>query len=207
MCGWQKMVPPPPILRSGMPAIVLKALNVDFQELAGCDLNEAAAHACLVNSEPMHFFKTIESMLGKRAFCHVHADNCPTVGKDYNTDIVIAGYPCNRNSEMNNQRFQATADGGAVGNEHSDVLLDVIRLIRTTQCKVFVLENVTGILKKMSGSSETADQSVLEWVHQKLRQGLKDTYIFLDFVVDSVPLRLDCKSILRTCCCGFMCFG
>ena len=45
--------------------MVLKTMNVNFMELAGCDLNESSAQACLVNTDPGHFFKTVESMLGR----------------------------------------------------------------------------------------------------------------------------------------------
>ena len=51
--------------RSGIPSMVLKTMNVNFMELAGCDLNESSAQACLVNTDPGHFFKTVESMLGR----------------------------------------------------------------------------------------------------------------------------------------------
>jgi len=176
--------------RSGLPSLVLKAMNLDFVELAGCDLNESAAQACLTNTAPAHFFKTIESMLDDTAFCHVHQQNCATISKSQDADLLIAGYPCNRSSQLNPCRFDQGEGDGAVGNEHSDVLLDLAALIRKIRPKMFILENVTGILKRRAGASESADQNVLQWVHEQLDIHLKGAWKFMDFVVDSKPLHL-----------------
>ena len=179
--------------------MVLKTMNVNFMELAGCDLNESAAQACLVNTDPGHFFKAVESMLGDTAFCHVHQQNCPVISKSHKADLLIAGYPCSRNSILCTTRFEKTEGAGAVDNEHSDVLVDLVQLILKVRPRVFILENVTGVLKRRAGSSELADQNVLQWVHQQLDHGLKGDWKYQDFIVDSTPLRLVCLESTSLC--------
>eukprot|EP00439_Symbiodinium_sp_Y106_P000191 s6767_g1.t1 len=109
-------------------------------------------------------------------------------------DLLIAGYPCNRNSILCTTRFEKTEGAGAVDNEHSDVLVDLVQLILKVRPRVFILENVTGVLNRRAGSSELADQNVLQWVHQQLDHGLKGDWKYQDFIVDSTPLHLACSA-------------
>ncbi|CAE7546168.1 unnamed protein product [Symbiodinium necroappetens] len=136
-------------------------------------------------------------MLGDKAYCHVHQQNCATISNSQDADLLIAGYPCNRSSQLNPCRFDQGEGDGAVGNEHSDVLLDLAALIHKIRPKMFILENVTGILKRRAGASESADQNVLQWVHEQLDRHLKGAFKFMDFVVDSKPLHLACSAQAR----------
>ena len=165
-----------------MPSLILQAMRVPFTELAGCDVNESAAYACIRNTSPLHFFRTVESQLEDEAFCYVHNQRCPCVTSIHSPDLLIAGYPCNRNSMMCTGRFSA----GALNNEHADVLTDVASLIQRLKPRIFVLENVTGVLMKTSSSS---DDTVINWVHTQLSNSLGQDYKFQDFLMTSSPLH------------------
>ena len=151
---------------AGSPAIVMKHIVSEAVEVMSCEINPAAAHACLTNCSPKHcqtdiFCQTKQS----QCFCYVCNRACPVPQASDDIDVLVVGFPCNPNSMLNCKRFKTDA----TAEPDAQVLVATADLIRQCQPKVFVLENVDGINKKRGGQGAESDCTVLAWIMQVLR--------------------------------------
>lgn len=170
---------------SGAPSLVLKELVSDPVETMACESNVAAAHALLVNAKPSHC-QTDVILQSKRSsvFCYVCNKTCPTLRLSSQVDLLIAGFPCNKNSLMNAQRFEQDATDTPDAQVFQAVA-DVIRLCRP---KVFVLENVDGVNKKRGGSSEDQGSTILTWILEQLKERSGSEYAIAHISLNSIVL-------------------
>ena len=159
---------------SGAPSLVLQKM-VAATELMASDINAAAAHACLLNAQPLHCQANVVVQASKdRAFCFACNQKCPVLKASAGLDIFMAGFPCNFNSLMKSWRFNADA----TQTPDAKVFEACAKLVGQLKPKVIILENVTGVTRKRGGQSTDADKPVIDWIFEELKKHSGGTYEF-----------------------------
>lgn len=96
----------------------------------------------------------------------------------------MAGYPCQKNSRLNPDRFSADPADSA----EADVLLSILQLLKMLRPKVFVLENVGGLRAVRTPDKEG---TMLDWLNAKLSDILRDSdYTWEHFDMQAFRLLL-----------------
>ena len=132
-------------------------------------------HFLLKNSKgegPAHVFsdmRPIAADVGGCA-CFKHNGQSCTLPSE-RPDCFVAGFVCKRNSVQNPKRFQEDAVQPEGEDNNMDTFFSCVRLIKKTQPKVAVLENVLGVECERGGGVHT---TVLDFVEADPVWGLKN---------------------------------
>ena len=171
--------------------MVLRAIMEDVVETTSSEINEGSAHVLLRNARcpPLQLHRNVIEVARGKSFCYI--SNRRTHLSTVTPDIFAAGYPCNSNSVLNQNRWKPGCD--ATETEHALVLPAVVSVIHQLQPRAFVLENVAGILSARGGKSEDSDKPVIQWVEAQLQDTLGQQYAWITMRLSSVPLHSDCS--------------
>lgn len=114
----------------GSPEQALKNLNIDFESIFACEIDKYARESFQAIHETENFYEDIT----KRDHSEV-----PQL------DLYIAGFPC--------QAFSIAGKRKGFEETRGTLFFDVAQFIKTNQPKMFILENVKGLLNHDSGKT------------------------------------------------------
>ena len=132
-------------------------------------------HFLLKNSPgdgPVHVFSDIRRIAAEEGGCRCfkHAGQFCELPSE-RPDCFVAGFVCKRNSTQNPKRFHHDAVQPEGNDENMDTFFSCVRLIKKTQPKVAVLENVAGLECQRGGGVQS---TVLDFVLGDPIFGLKN---------------------------------
>ena len=166
----------------GIPIIALENMGICFRHIFDCDHDKDVQLTIRANHSPEILYDDIH-------------------GRDVSevpyTDLYVAGFPCQPFSTMGKQEgFEDTQGRGTI-------FFDILEYIRDKVPKVFILENVKGLVKINNGKDL---KKMLKLLRQVKFQG-KQAYVIKHRVMDTkehgiphsrprwycVAIRKDCK--------------
>tara|TARA_R110000751_G_scaffold13366_2_gene44893 strand:+ start:2426 stop:3718 length:1293 start_codon:yes stop_codon:yes gene_type:complete len=112
----------------GSPEQALKNLNIDFESIFACEIDKYARNSF----QAIHETKTMYEDITKREH-----------GEVPQLDLYVAGFPC--------QSFSIAGKRKGFEETRGTLFFDVAQFIKTNQPKMFILENVKGLLSHESG--------------------------------------------------------
>jgi hypothetical protein len=167
---------------SGTPTIVLKHLH-PATEIFSSEVNPFAAHALWLNADPAHIHQDVHMQaLKTNVFCYKCNQACPAPAAASALDLFVAGFPCNRNSQMNAKRFQEDP----TCTPDARVFQSTCDVVAKCKPKVFILENVNGVLMK---KSQDDCDTVADWILKEIRQRVGPDYTVQHLTLGSLVLR------------------
>jgi len=122
----------------GAPEQALKNLGYDFEMVFFCEIDKPAARSY----QAIHAIKKYYEDITKRD----HAEVEPL-------DLYVAGFPCQSFSMAGKRKGWATDENGQPVDKRGTLFFDVAKFIQTNQPKVFILENVKGLLSHEGGKT------------------------------------------------------
>ena len=145
----------------GTPCLALRELGIPFTEWYGADPKDSclqiAQNAGLV---PCHFYGCVQDVL-EGGQCKIHGRSCSTNMESTEAggappDFLVAGFPC---APFSSQRPGRFSQGETSWRNHPEtkVMQDVAAVIRSSEPRAGLLENVVGFLK-MSRTDHVAVQ-------------------------------------------------
>jgi hypothetical protein len=168
---------------AGTPTIVLKLLH-PATEIFSSEINPCAAHALWLNADPTHIHTDVHMQARKPfVWCYKCNQTCAAPAATSALDLFIAGFPCNRNSQMNAQRFQQDP----TCTPDARVFQSTCDVVAKCKPKVFILENVNGVLMKRS--QEEDSDTVADWILKEIRQRVGSDYVVQHLTLGSLVLR------------------
>ena len=114
----------------GAPEMALKYLGIDFESVFACEIDKYARQSF----EQLHKPKTFYNDITKRNHNEVHQ-----------LDLYVAGFPC--------QAFSMAGKRKGFEEARGTLFFNVAEFIKINQPKVFVLENVKGLLSHDKGNT------------------------------------------------------
>ena len=122
----------------GAPEQALKNLGYDFENVFFCEIDKHAARSY----QAIHASKKYYEDITKRD----HAEVEPL-------DLYVAGFPCQSFSMAGKRKGWATDENGQPVDKRGTLFFDVAKFIQINQPKVFILENVKGLLSHEGGKT------------------------------------------------------
>ena len=122
----------------GAPEQALKNLGYDFENVFFCEIDKHAARSYQAIHESKKYYEDIT----KRD----HAEVEPL-------DLYVAGFPCQSFSMAGKRKGWATDENGQPVDKRGTLFFDVAKFIQINQPKVFILENVKGLLSHEGGKT------------------------------------------------------
>jgi len=122
----------------GAPEQALKNLGYDFENVFFCEIDKHAARSY----QAIHASKKYYEDITKRE----HAEVEPL-------DLYVAGFPCQSFSMAGKRKGWATDENGQPVDKRGTLFFDVAKFIQINQPKVFILENVKGLLSHEGGKT------------------------------------------------------
>jgi hypothetical protein len=166
---------------AGTPTIVLKHLHPAV-EIFSSEVNPCAAHALWLNADPTHIHTDVHMQaLKTNVWCYKCNQTCPAPAATSALDLFVAGFPCNRNSQMNAQRFQQDP----TCTPDARVFQSTCDVVGKCKPKVFILENVNGVLMK---KSQDDSDTVADWILKEIRERVGPDYVVQHLTLDSLVL-------------------
>ena len=124
----------------GAPEQAIKNLGYDFEMVFACEIDKHAARSYQeIHPEPPEIFYVD---ITKRD----HAEVEPL-------DLYVAGFPCQSFSMAGKRKGWATDENGQPTDKRGTLFFDVAKFIQVNQPKVFILENVKGLLSHERGKT------------------------------------------------------
>lgn len=124
----------------GAPEQALKNLGYDFEMVFACEIDKHASRSYqAIHPEPPNVFYTD---ITKRD----HAEVEPL-------DLYVAGFPCQSFSMAGKRKGWAIDENGQPADKRGTLFFDVAKFIQINQPKVFILENVKGLLSHEGGKT------------------------------------------------------
>jgi DNA (cytosine-5)-methyltransferase 1 len=124
----------------GAPEQALKNLGYDFEMVFACEIDKHAARSYQeIHPEPPNKYYID---ITKRD----HAEVEPL-------DLYVAGFPCQSFSMAGKRKGWATDENGQPVDKRGTLFFDVAKFIQVNQPKVFILENVKGLLSHEGGKT------------------------------------------------------
>lgn len=114
----------------GSPEVALKNLQIEFEHVFACDVDEYAKKSFLAIHKPQVFFDDIRNR---------------NHGSIKRLDMYFAGFPC--------QAFSIAGKRKGFDDVRGTLFFDTAEFIRINRPKVFVLENVKGLLNHDGGNT------------------------------------------------------
>jgi DNA (cytosine-5)-methyltransferase 1 len=114
----------------GSPEVALKNLQIEFEHVFACDVDEYAKKSFLAIHKPQVFFDDIRNR---------------NHGSVKRLDMYFAGFPC--------QAFSIAGKRKGFEDVRGTLFFDTAEFIRINRPKVFVLENVKGLLNHDGGNT------------------------------------------------------
>lgn len=114
----------------GSPEVALKNLHIEFEHVFACDVDEYAKKSFLAIHKPQVFFDDIRNR---------------NHGSVKRLDMYFAGFPC--------QAFSIAGKRKGFDDVRGTLFFDTAEFIRINRPKVFVLENVKGLLNHDGGNT------------------------------------------------------
>ena len=114
----------------GAPEMALKYLNIEFESVFACEIDKYARQSF----KQLHNTKTFYNDITKRNHKEVEQ-----------LDLYVAGFPC--------QAFSMAGKRKGFDEARGTLFFNVAEFIKINQPKVFVLENVKGLLSHDSGKT------------------------------------------------------
>lgn len=142
------------------PIQALEQMKVSFSHLWSCDIDPYVYESIKINYNPKKFYKDIFSRNHK---------NLPK------TDIYIAGFPC--------QTFSSLGKRDGFKDKRGTVFNECLETIKNSSPKVFILENVKGLLTHDNGKT-------FDFIIKKLNNVNKKTYNIYYKVLNTVDYNL-----------------
>ena len=159
-----------------------------MREVFACEVDDDAVQCLLRNAQPDCVLRDVgagSAALGCLRLCHR-----PTSGPAEEQDRHLPGrLPLAKEFHMNPHRFSQDP----VDSPEAAVLLHILTLIDKQSPKIFLLENVAGVMKKRGGPANT-EQTVLQWVEAQVAQRLPG-YSYFSLEVGSAPLCLRASNL------------
>jgi DNA (cytosine-5)-methyltransferase 1 len=122
----------------GAPEQALKNLGYDFENVFFCEIDKHAARSY----QAIHEAKTYFEDITKRD----HAEVEPL-------DLYVAGFPCQSFSIAGKRKGWSTDENGQPVDKRGTLFFDVAKFIQINQPKVFILENVKGLISHEGGKT------------------------------------------------------
>jgi DNA-cytosine methyltransferase len=148
------------------PIIALNNMNVDHKHLFSCDNNIHVKEHIRVNFKPIEYYDNIEDR---------DTSSMPHV------DIYVAGFPCQPFSDAGKK--QAFEDDKGRGK----IFYKILEYIKLKLPKVFILENVKGILKRDNGAVVRRIMRLLNAVKQNGKKAYNIKYELMDTKDHGLP--------------------
>lgn len=124
----------------GAPEQALKNLGYDFEMVFACEIDKHASRSYQeIHPEPPNKFYID---ITKRD----HAEVEPL-------DLYVAGFPCQSFSMAGKRKGWATDENGQQVDKRGTLFFDVAKFIQINQPKVFILENVKGLISHEGGKT------------------------------------------------------
>jgi DNA (cytosine-5)-methyltransferase 1 len=121
----------------GAPEQALSLLGVNFETLFACEIDKYARESYkAIHPEPKTFYNDIT----KRDHSEI-----PQL------DLYFAGFPCQSFSIAGKRAGWSTDENGELIDSRGNLFFDVAKFIKINQPKIFVLENVKGLLSHDKG--------------------------------------------------------
>lgn len=114
----------------GSPEVALKNLQIEFEQVFACDIDEFAKKSFLAIHKPQVFFDDIRNR---------------NHGSVERLDMYFAGFPC--------QAFSIAGKRKGFEDVRGTLFFDTAEFIRINRPKVFVLENVKGLVNHDGGNT------------------------------------------------------
>jgi DNA (cytosine-5)-methyltransferase 1 len=122
----------------GAPEQALKNLGYDFEMVFACEIDKHAARSYQeIHPEPPNKFYID---ITKRDHKEVEP-----------LDLYVAGFPCQSFSKAGKRKGWSTDENGQPVDKRGTLFFEVAEFIQVNQPKVFILENVTGLLSHDNG--------------------------------------------------------
>jgi DNA (cytosine-5)-methyltransferase 1 len=121
----------------GAPEQALSLLGVNFETLFACEIDKYARESYkAIHPEPKTFYNDIT----KRDHSEI-----PQL------DLYFAGFPCQSFSIAGKRAGWSTGEDGELIDSRGNLFFDVAKFIKINQPKMFILENVKGLLSHDNG--------------------------------------------------------
>lgn len=123
----------------GAPEQALSLLGVNFETLFACEIDKYARESYkAIHPEPKTFYNDIT----KRDHSEISQ-----------LDLYFAGFPCQSFSIAGKRAGWSTDENGELIDSRGNLFFDVAKFIKINQPKIFVLENVKGLLSHDKGKT------------------------------------------------------
>lgn len=164
-------------LFTGIGGMTLGFVNAGFQLLSSYDLKSSVAKNMALNFPTIPHYKVDISTLTANAV-RSHVSNKPI-------DVIFGGSPCQGFSIFGRRRFVNTQNHQADKDERNELALHFVKLAIALRPKVFMMENVKGILSTQRGTSNYV--AVIEKMFNKV--GYRSEWRLINCADFGVPQR------------------